>query len=292
MESAEEKQKEILKTLDFPSVAAMQMASIDDIGKCISKNPQLSDLKVGELYMEYAETMGFNFDSCWEEVLRGIEGVKKFNTGIDAIDNSLKKGAELCSDELVELVGPSGGGKTTLALRIASRAIFEKDAEVIYIDSSNYCNPDNIKALLSLSMKSYEDSNEEMLYKKLENFRIINVYTLDELIIFLSTLISCCKNPVGGFSKPHICVIDSISAMSSCYQKSETNKLLKEVLTLIKKLNKKYHCMVLFTNNAYDGANTICELTRLTQEPIDISVDKSIYCCRGKTGTQYLVINS
>ena len=285
-------QKEILNKLDFTSKATMLMATREDLEKWKTKNPELSERTINEMYSEFAGTMGLKFENWWEEVLNGIEKIKKFNTGIEAIDDCLKKGSELCSDELIELVGPSGGGKTTLALRIASRALFEKDAEIIYIDSTNYCNDENIKALLSLSLKSYEDSTQDTLYSKMSHFRTFKMYTLDELLLFLSTLISMCKKPTGSFIKPHIIVIDSLSSMASAYSKLEAMRYLKEALTLMKILNKKFYCMVMFTNNAYDGATKISELSRLVGEPFMVGVDKSIYCSKGREGINYMVINS
>ena len=133
-----EAQKKIFKALDFNSKAKLLMATREDLDKCKSKNTDLSDFVINDLYGEYAESIGFKMENCWNEVLQGIDKIKRYNTGIEAIDSCLKKGSELCSDELIELVGPSGGGKTTLALKIASRALFEKDSEVLYIDSTNY----------------------------------------------------------------------------------------------------------------------------------------------------------
>ena len=127
-------------------------------------------------------------------------------------------------------------------------------------------------------MNSYDVSTEDLLYEKMPHLRVFNIYTLDDLLVFLSTLISMCNNPTGSFIRPHIVIIDSLSSMASAMsQKIVKETYLKEILTLMKKLNKEHYCMVIFTNNAYDGATKISELSRLTHEPIVIGVDKSIY---------------
>ena len=253
----------------------------------------MSDDTINELYAQYAKQW-IKFDNWWEEVLNGIESIKKFNTGIETIDDWLKKGSELSSDELVELVGPSGGGKTTLALKIAARALLEKDAEIIYIDSTNYCNDTNISALFTQVMTGYDiDSTSDKLKSIMSRFHLHNIYTLEELIIFLSTVISLCANSSSTFQTPNIIIVDSLSSMASAVaQRSIATIYLKEVLTLFKILNKKYYWMVIFTNNAYDGATKISEISRLVHEPISIGLDKSIYWAKHERSVNYMVIHS
>ena len=289
-----ESETEILQVLDMKSKAQLLMATREDLEKCKSKNSELSDAKINELYSKYAESIGFSIQNWWEEVISGIENIKKYRTGIDAIDKCLKKGAELCSDELVEIVGPSSGGKTTLALKIAALALIENDADVIYIDTSNYCNDANISALLSQVMTGYDiDSASEKLKSLMNNIKVFSIYTLEELIVFLSTVISLITSKSPKFDKPNLIVIDSLSAMvANVAQKAQGSVYLKEVLTLIKRLNKNHYWMVLFTNNAYEGATKISELSRLVTEPIVIGVDKSIYWWRQDGTINYIVIHS
>ena len=60
----------------------------------------------------------------------------------------------ISSDELVEVCGASGSGKTYLCLKMASMALLEKETAVIYIDTSNYVNQDNMNLVLSVSSTS------------------------------------------------------------------------------------------------------------------------------------------
>jgi len=285
---------EILKKLDFKSKAQFLTATREDLEKCKTKNHDVSDHTINELYAQYAQNVGFKIENWWEEVLSGIEKIKKFNTGIDSIDNWLKKGSELCSDELVEIVGPSGGGKTTLALKIAARALLEKDAEVIYIDTTNYWNDTNVSALLTQTMSGYDiESTSDKLSWMLSRFRLYSIYTLEELVIFLSTIVSLIEKKSSKFEKPHILVIDSLSSMaSSISNKPQLTGLMKEILTLFKKLNKKHYWMVIYTNNAYDGATKISELSRLVNEPMSLGFDKSIYWAKHEGLINYIVIHS
>lgn len=82
-----ESNTEIMKKLDFKTKAQLLTATRDELEKCKTKNPEISDHSINQLYAQYAENMGFKIDNCWEEVLSGIEHIKKFRTGIDAIDN-------------------------------------------------------------------------------------------------------------------------------------------------------------------------------------------------------------
>ena len=81
-----------------------------------------------------------------------VEKTWKYKTGIDQIDSAFKRGEQggLNSDELIEIVGPSAGGKTTLCLKIAIKALIDQDedTEIIYVDSTNYVNYDNVTYLL------------------------------------------------------------------------------------------------------------------------------------------------
>ena len=85
-----ESETEILQILDMKSKAQLLMATREDLEKCKSKNSELSDYRINELYSKYAESIGFKIQNWWDEVISGIDNIKKFRTGIDAIDRCLK----------------------------------------------------------------------------------------------------------------------------------------------------------------------------------------------------------
>ena len=57
----------------------------------------------------------------------------------------------ISSDEILEIGGASGAGKTYLCLKMASQALVEMGKAVIYIDTTNYVNHENMSLVLSVS---------------------------------------------------------------------------------------------------------------------------------------------
>ena len=49
------------------------------------------------------------------------------------------------------MCGASGSGKTYLCLKMASLALVQKEIAVIYIDTTNYVNHENMSLVLSVS---------------------------------------------------------------------------------------------------------------------------------------------
>jgi uridine kinase len=62
------------------------------------------------------------------------------------------KDQSISSDELVEVCGASGSGKTYFCLKLVSHALLEKNVAVLYIDTSNYVNSDNMTLVLKVSL--------------------------------------------------------------------------------------------------------------------------------------------
>ena len=71
-----------------------------------------------------------------------------FNIG--RLDKHLREQA-ISSDELVEVCGSSGAGKTYFCLKMASLALLEQETAVIYVDTSNYVNHENMNQVLRVS---------------------------------------------------------------------------------------------------------------------------------------------
>jgi RecA/RadA recombinase len=67
------------------------------------------------------------------------------------LDKQLGEG-KISSNELVEISGCSGSGKTYLCLKMASLALIEKDVAVIYIDTTNYVNNENLNISLKVNL--------------------------------------------------------------------------------------------------------------------------------------------
>lgn len=79
--------------------------------------------------------------------MKEMKNIEHFQTGDDELDKCLKEEG-ISSDELVEVSGVSGSGKTYFCLKMASLALLEKDIACIYIDTSNYVNYTNVSLVL------------------------------------------------------------------------------------------------------------------------------------------------
>ena len=112
-------------------------------------------------------------------------------------------------------MGPSGGGKTTLAIKIGLKALMEQDIEIIYIDTSNYVNYDNISHLIKQRLSGLdEDELNEKLGSVMSRFKVYNLYDMESLIVLLATLISSIKTKRMK-TQPSILIIDSLSSLVS-----------------------------------------------------------------------------
>jgi KaiC/GvpD/RAD55 family RecA-like ATPase len=83
-----------------------------------------------------------------------IKYIKHFSTGVDELDKCLQDG--ICSDELVEICGASGSGKTYFCIKLISLALLKEESNiaVLYIDTSNYINNENISSVLKVSFNT------------------------------------------------------------------------------------------------------------------------------------------
>ena len=93
------------------------------------------------------------------------------------------------SDEVVEICGSSGSGKTYLCMKMASLALLEQETGVIYIDTTNYVNQENLSQVLS-NFINESDPREKVDAARiaLSRFRLIKVFDLEELLIILSMI--------------------------------------------------------------------------------------------------------
>jgi archaellum biogenesis ATPase FlaH len=121
---------------------------------------------------------------------------------------------------LIEIVGPSAGGKTTLCLKIAIKALLDQDedTEIIYVDSTNYVNYDNVTYILKQHLGGMDlNERDEIISKMLERFKVFNIYDVDHLIVLLATVVSQLKNNTA-VSRPSLIIVDSLSSMISGIQ--------------------------------------------------------------------------
>lgn len=112
------------------------------------------------------------------------------------------------------MCGASGSGKTYFCLKLVSLALLEQTVAVIYIDTSNYINAENITQVLKNYMSNTVDpvKKQQTASEVLGRLRVIKANTLDELIILLSMVLSQLQNNKMNFDLRMI-VIDSLSAL-------------------------------------------------------------------------------
>ena len=95
------------------------------------------------------------------------------------------------SDELTEVSGASGSGKTYFCLKMASLALLDSDISCIYIDTTNYVNLQNVSLVLRNFMSQISDPDEKQQKAKeiLTRFKIYKCFQIDQLILMLSHIV-------------------------------------------------------------------------------------------------------
>jgi RecA/RadA recombinase len=138
--------------------------------------------------------------------------VKHFNTGVEELDKLLGESG-LSSDELVEVSGQSGAGKTYFCLKMVSLALLEKDVAAIYVDTSNYVNADNINLCVKNFMNdSDHKAKADRAQETLGRLRVIKIFNLDELLVLLAMILEQLRSKKLTFDL-RLIVIDSLSSL-------------------------------------------------------------------------------
>ena len=76
------------------------------------------------MYASVAQKNGIEPKNAFEDLMREMNGVRHFNTGVEELDKLLGDQG-ISSDELVEVCGASGSGKTYFCLKMVSLALLE-----------------------------------------------------------------------------------------------------------------------------------------------------------------------
>jgi len=119
----------------------------------------------------------------------------------------------LSSDELVEVSGQSGAGKTYFCLKMVSLALLEKDVAAIYVDTSNYVNADNINLCVKNFMNdSDHKAKADRAQETLGRLRVIKIFNLDELLVLLAMILEQLRSKKLTFDL-RLIVIDSLSSL-------------------------------------------------------------------------------
>lgn len=129
--------------------------------------------------------------NAFEDLMMEVNSVKHFNTGVDDLDRCL--GSEgLCSDQLTEVCGLSGSGKTYFCLKMLALALLEQDVACVYFDTTNYLNTENMEHILKNHISSTTDGakKQERVQQVMGRLKIVKVQSLEELQVYLAMILS------------------------------------------------------------------------------------------------------
>ena len=164
--------------LDMKSEAELLLATREDLEKCKTKVNDISEHTINMIYADCALHLGIKPRNAFEQLVKEMRNVVHFQTGDDDLDKHLKEEG-ISSDELVEVSGVSGSGKTYFCLKMVSLALLEKEVGVIYIDTTNYVNKNNVNLVLRNFMT--EQTQEEKTKKVQEVMTRLKVLKLFEI---------------------------------------------------------------------------------------------------------------
>jgi hypothetical protein len=158
--------------LDMKNAADLLLATWEDLEKCKLKVSDISDHTINMVYAESASEFGIKPRNAFEILIKEMKNVVHFKTGDDELDRHLKEEG-ISSDELVEVCGSSGSGKTYFCLKMASLAVLDSKLSCLYIDSTNYVNHTNISLVLRNFMSQYDPTEKtNLLNEALTRFKI------------------------------------------------------------------------------------------------------------------------
>lgn len=136
----------------------MLLATPTELLKTNFRDNDISVHTINQVYAQAAATRGLEPRNAYEILTREIDGVTRFNTGVEQLDLHIKE--PISSDEIVEVCGASGAGKTYLCLKMASLALLDQETAVIYIDTTNYVNHENMSLVLSNFIQETEPNEK------------------------------------------------------------------------------------------------------------------------------------
>ena len=158
--------------LDMKNAADLLLATWEDLEKCKLKVSDISDHTINMVYAESAAEFGIKPRNAFEILIKEMKNIVHFKTGDDELDRHLKEEG-ISSDELIEVCGSSGSGKTYFCLKMASLAVLDSKLSCLYIDYKNYVNHTNISLVLRNFMSQYDPTEKSnLLNEALTRFKI------------------------------------------------------------------------------------------------------------------------
>ena len=81
--------EKLVKTLDFQNQADLLCASREDLQKVKIKDQDITEHTIQSVYARAATLMGVDSKDCFEHLVRELDGIKHFKTGVDELDKCL-----------------------------------------------------------------------------------------------------------------------------------------------------------------------------------------------------------
>lgn len=100
------------------------LASKVDLEKSKLKVNRLTDNLINQIYSDAALAQGIHPVNSFDQLVHEMKTVKQFKTGDEELDKLLQDEG-ISSDEIIEVCGTSGSGKTYFCLKMACLAIIE-----------------------------------------------------------------------------------------------------------------------------------------------------------------------
>ncbi|GBG33806.1 DNA repair protein RAD51-like 4 [Hondaea fermentalgiana] len=183
--------------------------------------------------------------------------VQQVSTGDNDLDRLL--GGGLWTQEITELCGPTGSGKTQFALRAASLvATSARGGRVRFIDASNAFHASRFSQLCDQHLAAHKSAND-LRAKALQRVRVIQAFDAQALNVALASISRAEEDGDDENSERaslgplRLLVLDSISAIFSPIlggkHSTAAHAALMRVALSLRSISKRYGLAVLVTNS-------------------------------------------
>ncbi|KAL7635362.1 UNVERIFIED_CONTAM: hypothetical protein RMT77_014429 [Armadillidium vulgare] len=195
------------------------------------------------------------------------------SSGLKELDKILEGG--LFSEEILEIFGVAGCGKTSLCLRISCHIASVEKGKVIYIDPMHCVNAAFARSILNSCSSPVEEMEDA-----LSNIHLIHPKTIWEVCtLFEELLKEDCSHPVLEDSKNCFVVLDSIPILISALCRGspfDSFGILNHLGSLLHRFVKKRKVCLVIVNNAVKKQENETTGPSLPSKSFDGSLQNSI----------------
>ncbi|XP_052848598.1 DNA repair protein RAD51 homolog 3 [Drosophila gunungcola] len=192
------------------------------------------------------ENLNLFNNSCWDI---SQKNTNKILTGNKALDNHFGGGISL--GQIIELIGNSGTGKTTMCLQLCLNVQIPKDAgglegSALFIDSRQDFHPDRLLGLAQELEQQYKHRAPE--FKALEMLKKVHYVRCPSLVQLMATVLSCHRHLVDH-PDIKLIVIDSLAfSLRMLEDGARRYELLLELHESMRRLQRQHELAWVVTN--------------------------------------------